>query len=545
MTSGEAGLRRADWRFLLPSPPGESFRHLVLLGGPPELGRRLVELGTAAEVSTGPSSGRPVDALVVLADAVVSFQDAARGLAPDAVLYWEIDRRGRGGLTKGPRWVHRQLREAGLRQTGAYWVIPEFGDARRYLPLDPPAAVGWFFATRFMASTPGRLALELLVSVALRWGDRVLESVVPCRAVIATAAARPFTPPVALSHGTFPVALRDAGIRPVLFTSGQDDGSRLVVLPFADAARQPELVIKTARLPGFTRHSEQEQATLVQLRAAFPADLRQTLPDPLGMAGTGSAAAFLETLIPGRMLAASTGRWRAPLERQVGDLGLAAEWLARFHEATLLWRRWDGTEIDRWVEQPLARYQDAFGLQEAERRLFAAVRRRAATLEGESLPIVWAHNDFNPWHLYRAGSDVGVIDWEFGRANLAERQGPALCDLIYFITHWIHLARGLHGEAAALRGFGELFLAGAGPDARSDAARDALATYMRRLDLHPGFLPLLLVYTWVERAVDRYHRQLALESPAPAARGENRFARYVEILAQGTTDLFREERAIP
>ena len=46
-----ASLRRADWRFLLPNPPEGSFQHLVLLGGPAGLAKRIVEEGIARRVS--------------------------------------------------------------------------------------------------------------------------------------------------------------------------------------------------------------------------------------------------------------------------------------------------------------------------------------------------------------------------------------------------------------------------------------------------------------------------------------------------------------
>jgi hypothetical protein len=534
-----ASLRRADWRFLLPAPPGGIFQHLVLLGGPADLGSRLVEVGTAVRVSTNVPLEPSADALVILADAGVLPRDVRRCLAPGAVMYWEIDRRGLQRLAKRPAWITMQLRGCGLERCGTYWVIPDFLDARRYLPLDAAAAVEWFFETRFVASTPARRSLDLLVRTIRGWSERSLEALVPCCGVTAAAASRPFTPPSILADPSLPESLRVSGVRPVMFTSGQDDGSRLVLLPFPQGARAPALVLKRARLPEFAGHTEREQATLTQLRAQLDPELRRTLPEPLGDMGNSAGRAFAETSVPGQMLAASIGRWPAAPNRQVEDLRLAADWLGRFHLATMVRRvRWSAAEIERWIEPALSGFERSLGTRPEERRLFEAIRERAAMLLGEALPIVWVHNDFGPWHIYRLGSEVSVIDWEFGGESLTQRQGLPLCDLAYFAVHWIHLATGLKGDAAELRGFHRLIFGTPGQERRTDAARAALAEYMGRLEIPPGFLPMLIAQTWIDRAREKDERQETLGIPRADRRRDNRFAQYVEILARGTDNLF-------
>jgi aminoglycoside phosphotransferase (APT) family kinase protein len=312
-----------------------------------------------------------------------------------------------------------------------------------------------------------------------------------------------------------------------------------VLLPFARGARAPGLVIKGARLPEFTGHTEREQATLTALRARLDPDLRRTLPEPLGAVGNGGRHVFAETSVPGQMLAASIGRWRAPARRQIEDLRLAADWLARFHLATMVRREpWSAAEIERWIEPALAGYERDLGIQPDERRLFDAIRRRATSLVGEALPIVWVHNDFGPWHIYRLGTDVSVIDWEFAGESVTERQGLPLCDLAYFVVHWTHLAHGLKGDAGEIRGFARLVFGTPGRDRRIDAARGALAEYMRRLEISTGFLPLLIALTWVDRARDKCERQVTLGASMADPRQDNRFVRYVEILARRADELF-------
>jgi hypothetical protein len=334
---------------------------------------------------------------------------------------------------------------------------------------------------------------------------------------------------------------RSAAAQPVLFTSGQDDGSRVVVLPFAAATRAPAVVIKTARLPGFTGHTAQEQATLTQLRRQLDPDLRLTLPEPMGISGSDSRPAFIETLVPGRMVAASSGGWRASPARQLDDLHVAADWLIRFHQATVARRvEWNDAETQLWIAPRLNSYEHAFGLNADEKQLFAAVLDRARGLAGEQLPIVCAHNDFNPWHIYRDRTQVSVIDWEFGSDRLADREGLPLCDLAYFTAHWIHLSRGLHGETAQLQGFSDLCSNQSRTDVRTNAARRALDDYLARLGVNHAFLPLLFAYTWLERAVDRHRRQVMLGAPMASPRQDNRFVRYVETVAKARHDLFAD-----
>ncbi len=531
-------LRRADWRFLLPTPPDGRFRHLVVLGGPSGLPERLVEIGVAERAGTGLSAAATADALVIMSGATVSPGDIASCLAADAVLYWEVDRRRAIGRI-GRRWIDRELRGAGLRRTALYWVIPNFEQARRYLPLEPTRAVEWFFRTRFTAATPLRRGLEMLVRTVCRWHGQTLVSFVPCCAVVATADSRPLTPLVGLDRAPLDGALLSSGASPAVFTSGQDDGSRLVLMPFTNGAAEPAAVVKLARLSGFEGHTRREQETLARLRVTLPPELRRSLPEPRGCGGPPGRPVFVEGVVPGQMLAASTGKWRARVQEQLEDLRVATDWLTRFHRATLVEAPpWDETQVNRRIERPVTEYAAAFGRREAESHLFEALRSSALALYGQPFPIVWAHNDFNPWHCYRAGTELGVIDWEFGEEDLTARAGPALTDLIYFTHHWMQLACGVRDESAEVGVFRRLYLGPDGNDVRVRAGRRAMARYMEALGIHPGFYPVLLVYTWMDRAVDRHRRQLTLGKPARDPRAENPFARYVALLAEARHRLF-------
>jgi hypothetical protein len=235
----------------------------------------------------------------------------------------------------------------------------------------------------------------------------------------------------------------------------------------------------------------------------------------------------------------STGRWGASTAGQIQDLRVAADWLARFHRETTVARpRWGAETMTRWVEPSIARFEQAVGAGDPERRLFDALRAHAATLADQAFPVVTVHNDFNPWHVYRAGESVSVIDWEFGQDDVSLRQGPALCDLLYFASHWLNLARGVRSPATEARAFEDLFLRSGHGDRHCRAARAAFATYMAQVELSPGFLSLLLAVTWIERAADRGERLQALRRGGEGGGEENQFVVKVAQLAKAKDRLF-------
>jgi hypothetical protein len=304
-------------------------------------------------------------------------------------------------------------------------------------------------------------------------------------------------------------------------------------------------VLKLARIPSFEGHTRREQDSLRRLRAQLPPSMQGTLPEPLGTYVAGRTAVFVERPIAGRMLAASTGRWHAPVREQVADLEAAANWLVRFHLATISERRaWGDGIMTRWFEPTLARYENGVDVSPGDRALIARLRDHAQTLAAESFPVVWTHNDFNPWHVYREASSTRVIDWEFGPEDLAQRQGLALGDLLYFVTHWLALARGSHTQSRQASDFADLFLRGPAREQRCRAAQEAIVGYMEHLKITPAFLPLILAHTWMERAVDRQHRLNMLAAPEQPTSGENQFRGKVHLLARASDRLFAPAEAL-
>jgi aminoglycoside phosphotransferase (APT) family kinase protein len=538
---GRVSLRQADWRFLLSYPPAGSFQHLVLLGAPPGLAERLVETGLTRRVSCEIPEGRSADCVVVLHNAGVALRDAAACLRSGGALYYEVDRRSPSRLVLTPSRMQRALRRLGLTPTGVYWAIPNFAHCKRYVPLDVPEAFLWYLRTLFPAMTPLDRLFEIAVRVLKGLNShRGLAPLVPCYSVTAVAGPCRNAAPSLLEHPTLPAELKRPDLHPFVLTSGYDDGSRVVMLPFVRDGVQPLAVLKISRLSKFNSHTEREQETLVSLRALLDPTMRLSIPRPLGTLRYGELAVGVESYAAGHSLVVSSGRWRVPLDRKIEDLRLATNWLSDFHQQAEMARlQWGESEFYERVEGSLSAYTRTFGVIASEERLFGEVRKRVRSLAGTSLPIVWQHNDFGPWHLYRAGRAITVIDWEFGHDWQCDRLGPALCDLLYFVTHWSYIVRQLRSDAAQLRGFRELFVEPIrADDEASNAIHAAIADYMVKLGIDQGYFPILLVSTWIQRAIDHFERHRTLGHVATDVRSGNRYVQYLSILADHVERLF-------
>jgi len=534
-----ASLSRSDWRFLLPGAPSGSFQHLILLGGPAGLGERLVEVGFARRVSDELQEGRCADCVVVLHEARVALSEAAGCLISGGVLYYEVDRRSASRLALTPKRVHRLLRALALTLTGAYWVVPNFTQCKRYLPLDVPAALRWYLTTLFPAMTPLDRLFEICIRTLIGFNSRRLAPFVPCYSVTAIAGPAQDVAPSVLGLPGLPGELQRPGLRPFLLTSGYDDGSRVVMLPFTPESVQPVAVLKISRLDAFNINTEREQETLHTVRARLDATMRQTIPRPLGVLRYGALTVGVESCAAGHSLVVSSGRWGAPAQRKLDDLRLGARWLGEFHRQTQIKRLpWNEQAIRTWIEAPLAAFTHAFGTRAHEDRLFTMLRAHARALTGSSLLIVWQHNDFGPWNLYRADQKLQVIDWEFGHDRDRHRFGPALCDLLYFVTTWSVIAHRLRTRTAQLRAFRRLFFEPEGAGVSAKVIHHVMAEYMASLAIDQHFFPLLLVYTWVERALDRFTRQRISAKEVVEARVGNRFVDYIGVIAEHSDRLF-------
>jgi hypothetical protein len=526
-------LRGADWRFLLPGSGDGTFEHLVLLGGPPELPERLIDGGVARRVSRGPTAEASADALVVLRDASLPIEVAAGCLAQGGAFYLEIDRRRAARLSWSVRRVERMLIRTGLRPVASYWVLPSLEAPVCYCPLGRPGALHWCLTALYPAATPLRALLRF--GARLWLGQRRASTAPPGVGFAVTGTAGPAGDglPASVRAARWEAGHAVAELRPVMLTRGQDDFTRVVLLPFAPDTATPAVVLKVGRFPERNVGTEAEQEVLARVRSTLPVRWRDSVPEPLGMARWGALRIGAESCAPGRLLStARIGRGKRIQGRLLRDLELVTDWLVALHGPARVAREpWGEAELDRWVEAPLAAYSERFGLTTSEARLFGGLRERGSRLRGTAIPIVWEHYDLGPWNVYRDGDRVCVIDWENSTPKLP------LADLLYFVTHWSAGARGIRGAAAELRHFEELFCDRHHRDPYLVAAHRAIATYTTGVELDARLYPLILVRLWVLHAVGFAARAEIARSGGGAARAGNRFVQYVELLAASSPRL--------
>jgi len=524
-----APLHHADWRFLLPRSGVQPLELVLLIGGPPGLAARLRQVGLARKVTASMSDAGSADLVAILNDAVVPIADLADRLKPGGILYLEVDRRSPASIALTPGRMKRLLLSAGVRPIGCYGALPTFQSRKVYLPLELRGAFRWFTRTLYPPTTAARRLMEGGLRLASRLNRAGMEGVAPCFCVLGIAGTSETCPAAVLSHPGLPMSARQPGLQPLLLA---DRGNRVVVLPFGKDDAEPRAILKIPKLPAFNDRTENDQATLENIRGRVNSQLRQSIPEPLGIFRWGDISVAAEGYGAGRPLSSSSGLWGGRLGPKVDDLRLASSWLAEFHRQTELRRPpWGEHETGKWVEGPFQAYYELFGTTADEDRLFSAVRSHASALGGTPLPIVPLHRDFNVWNVFRHQGDLTVIDWEGGRP------GPALCDLLHFVTHWHEAARGLRSQAAQLGGFRRLFCELPTRDPAVRTVHAVIRDYMEVLRLEPRFYPVLLVYTWVEMALRRAEQQRLQGSLAEDVRSGNQNVDLIGILAANTDHL--------
>jgi Phosphotransferase enzyme family len=510
----------------LPTPPEGMFGHLVLLGGATSLADRLVDLGVARRVSRTIPGEPSADAVAILHDAEARLDDVRACLLPGGVLYWEIGRRRlTAWLGVRPAGIRRRLREAGFAPGGVYWLRPDFAHCRLYLPVEVEGAIRWYVDTQFAAVSLRRRALASILR-ASAGAVRRLPLPATCYAVTATAAPPHRALPALLTGAELPLSSPRRDLRLVVLSRTRDDdvSRRVIAFPFAPRGTQPLAVLKFWRVPGRNAETEREQSVMVAIRRSLDETMRRAVPEPLGTFKLGPLTVGVESYARGRSLAVSSARRDTPVADRIADLDLVVIWLSEFHRQGDSARApLDDVRRSQWVEAPLEAYAKSFGTEVGEDRLFAEVRRRAASLLGVALPSVWVHRDLNPWNVIRDGRDLTIIDWAGARA------GPPLLDLLYLVTCWSHAARGLTAAAARLEDFRALFLGRPRDDRRDtivDTVHRAIDRYLARIEIDRRFLPMLLAVLWVTRAVER--------------RDPTQAVAYVRVLAEDPARLFTD-----
>jgi hypothetical protein len=524
-----SGVRRTDWRFLLPSPAGGRFDHLVLLGGPRGLPEQVLALGIARSVSTIVPEGRSADCVVRLFDAGVGVHTAGRCLKPGGVMYYEVDRRDADARLTTPGRVRRQMRAAGLSTGGVYWVRDSFGDHRLYVPAELPAAVAWYFSSVHEARSRRERVVTSCYRLAAVMGARVLGQIMRCFAVTATCGGPGTRGASVLAIPGLPGDLRKPGLRTVVIAPRI---RRVVFLPFEPRGRAPIAALKVSRFTVRNVQTEHEQHVLARLRSCLDRRLLDSVPEPLGVFGWGELAVGVESCVSGRMLGRLPRAWPAPAAAsRLDDLRAVADWLGDFHRQTSVRGEWDREAVAR-LENTLLSYDRAFGVAAAEAELFAAVLEASRSLLRAAVPTVWRHGDLAPGNIFRGSRGIAVIDWEHAR------EGLPLLDLLFFIDEWLYNAPGARSLASKIERFERVFVGGGADEPYGAGVQAAIAGYMARLELDPRLYPVLHVLLRVERAVAWFNRAEDPDLDEVGREMTPRCVGYVRALAAGAERLF-------
>ncbi|HEX6104362.1 MAG TPA: phosphotransferase [Gemmatimonadales bacterium] len=528
-----APLRAADWRFLLPLPRDRCFEHLVLLGASEGLAARLADLRLARRVSDAIPSEPSADAMVVLHRSPAEPAELVRGLAPGGALYWEVNRRSLRHLGSTPARLCSALLAVGLSPTGVYAVGPSVLRPRVYLPLDAGGALRWYVSTLYNPWTRwlslAETALKMLTGLdAGRFGR-----IAPDLALTAAAGPGPAAPSM-LELAIRPAETSHGKLRPLMLTSTHQEtlSQRIVVLPFSPRGTQPVAVVKVSKSAALNATIEAERSTLAQVRRLLDPAMQRTIPAPMHLHRVGDLSVSTETYLPGESLQRASYRRGRSLEARLEELRLAAGWLAEFHRQTTSRRcRWDEPELSEYLLGPIERYRRCFGVTGREERLFAAAERYGREVTGAPLAIVLRKPDFFGSNVVRSGDTLSVVDWE------SSHPGPPLCDLLRFVVPWVD-AVSRRGSGRTLENFRRLFFGSGRGDPLVRGVHAVIAEYMERLAVERSLFPVLLLYTWLERALHHAGKQ-QLQGDVPRdRRAGNRHVGRVEVLAEHAASLF-------
>jgi hypothetical protein len=487
-----SALRRLDWRFLLPRLPEGGFATARLIPENAATASLLLDEGVVQAV-LGIDDETPADAAIVTSGDHRDVLREATKLRPHGVLYGEIDRSTLRAIGWSPRRLRRALHAAGLEGGGTWLRHGKAAADALLVPVDLPGPLPWFFEDALDASGAVRGAARRAISAWCRGDGR--RAAPFCRRYAVTAVRRAAgRPALASTPGALAQARLETG-SPVVLRRGEAPWSRVVMLPFEEAEREPAYVVKVSRHGDHDEATKREHATLQSLQEELPEHLRNTIPRPLWSTTWGGVQVSAESYLPGRPLASLTSQ--GPAARADAVLDCAIGWLTDFHTCTVR-RRVDvsGGEAGAILERPLTDLATILG-DGGLARFVGACGSSAGLRPGAALPIVWTHGDLTPRNMRWNGRHHAVVDWEVAR------EGPALVDLLYLLLHWRWGAARPFG-ADPVSAFRRIF-----DDVDGHPAREAgrqVRRYCSVLDIDPHLAPRVVLAMLAQQAVDRARR---------------------------------------
>lgn len=467
-----ARLRRADWRFLLPSPRP----HRALCRA-----RGALAAAVASIADEVVSEGQPRDCDLAVAEDpdARTLAELREALRPGGSCYTEWHSR-LGGTDR----IAGALRAAGFEEVACYRQWP----ASSVLPVYwmPVGARGPAAYVRSRRRLRGGRVRRLIAEARQRAHDLLRGRFGSPVCAIARCPGPP------RSGGHDPAAwLRDGwpewglGSAPdrlstLLVTGGPRSVSKVVLLAFAEPSPVPLVAVKAPRVDEAAAGVLQEGAALASLAAGRPVPgvprvLFRREVDGVPLVGeTALAGRPLESLLSPR----SFGGWSMKVTDWLGALaaGRPARSPGEWREAI--------------VEPVLSRFVENF-----EGVVDRGLLREGATIVRGigALPVVPEQRDFGPWNvLVTPGGEIAVLDWES-----ADVEGLPALDLLYYLAYASFSVDRARNRESRLASFDRSL----DPSTQTGAVRrDSLARYFEATGFDPAQLAPLRALVWLIHA---------------------------------------------
>ena len=378
---------------------------------------------------------------------------------------------GRGGA--------RRLRHAGYTAT-RFLPLPTVEAPDLLLPLEGDAPVRYALTTWRPAETrPKQVRNRALAALARFAPDP--------RPLQALGLREPGPPETLAAAARFGVPA-DAGW---FLTLGQGDAlTRAVFHVFRPGRRNPEWIVKTARVPGYEEPFVKDQAGLALAEAAGGRVLRHA-PRLLGRFDVHGREASLETAAVGERLSTLLARDRARGRAAYADI---TAWVTDVGRETA---KSDalGDELSRIGKEVLPRW-------DAPESVLGGL---------DALPAVLQHNDLGSWNLvWEAPGTFTVLDWESAAVGLP------VWDLLYFAVDALALVDG--ARAADERAEHAIkLLRGELPASRT--LFDSIGRYVAALELPADKVGPLATLCWLHHGLSHVKRgeRLGADAQIPPA----------------------------
>ena len=486
-----ARLRRADWRFLLPSP----HPHRALCRGAGGLADAVASI---ADEVIADGAGRDCDLAVAEDPDARTLTELRDALRPGGTCYTEWHPR-----IGGARRVERALRAAGFEEITCYrrWpasaALPVF-----WIPMGSPGAAAH---VRSRGRLRGGRLRRLLMASRRRVHDLLRGRIGSPICAIARCSSAPQSaergPAAWLREGWTEWGLGSvpARLSTLLVTGGPRTVSKVVLLAFEEPSPVPVIAVKAPRVDEAAAGVRREGVALARLAACRSGGI-PGVPRLLIRREIDGVPLLVETALRGRPLESlltsrSHGAWSMKV----------ADWLAALAQGGAVrpapyWR-------EAIVEPMLSRFVEMF-----ERVVDQGLLREGEAIVREIgvLPAVPEQRDFGAWNVLVApAGDLVVLDWES-----AEVDGLPALDLLYYLAYAsfnVDRARGRDSRLASFR-------RSLDPSTPTGAVRrDCLARYLDALGLDSAHLASLRALVWLIHAQSDFHHAAADAGGPPPA----------------------------